>query len=122
MVARWDGALSAVTITETTDGKWAAIWVGYPLVAREVTRRNHPALRADSIPVRTEIPKLDPDFKAMKTIHVFHLIPIVGLLVGLGTGVATKPLSSPMGYGADPILPDPPHSLVPTEKIAPAVG
>ncbi len=58
----------------------------------------------------------------MKYIHVFHLILIAGLLVGLETGAATEPLSSPTGYGAGPILPEPQHSLIPTVKIAPAVG
>ena len=72
--------------------------------------------------MRTEIPNLDPDFEAMNYIRVFHLISIAGLLVGLETGAATEPLSSPMGYGADPILPEPQHSLIPTVKIAPAVG
>ena len=38
MVGRWDGALSADTTTQNTDGLGAAIWVGYPLVVREVTR------------------------------------------------------------------------------------
>ncbi len=58
----------------------------------------------------------------MKYTQVLRLISIAGLLVGLETRAATEPLSSSVGYGADPILPEPQHKLIPTVKIAPAVG
>jgi len=51
------------------------------------------------------------------------LLPIVAWLLSGLVASGAPPQPAPLiGYGPDPVLPEPQHKLIPTVKIAPAVG
>ena len=58
----------------------------------------------------------------MKSARLPLLLLFAWLLSGLVAGGEPSQPAPVMGYGPDPVLPEPQHKLIPTVKIAPAVG
>ena len=58
----------------------------------------------------------------MKNIRALPLLFVACFLLGLVADGEPPQPAPVMGYGPDPVLPEPQHKLIPTVKIAPAVG
>jgi len=58
----------------------------------------------------------------MKNTRLISLLFVACSLSGLVAGGEPVQPAPVMGYGPDPVLPEPQHKLIPTVKIAPAVG